>query len=184
MKRIHYLLLGILGSGMAAVMLWIQPVAAVMDSDYYYALGQQIFWGHGGEQPFIWNYLADPKGVPMPSFDYWMPLPAVLAAIGMRLAGTTALWAARLPFVILHGINVALIAYLVFRRTGRAFIAGWVDWRHLFHFSMPGLSLSPNPSRRSPRWVLCISSLYSRQNICGVRKGNSCVRWSLGLFVV
>lgn len=110
---------------MAAVMLWMQPVAAVMDSDYYYALGQQIFWGRGGEQPFIWNYLADPKGVPMPSFDYWMPFPAVLAAIGMRLAGTTELWAARLPFVIFHGINVALIAYLVFHRTGRAFV-GWL----------------------------------------------------------
>ncbi|MCX8024269.1 MAG: hypothetical protein N3A60_03605 [Thermanaerothrix sp.] len=123
MKRSHYLLLGILGSGIAALMLWMQPVAAVMDSDYYYAMGQQIFWGRGGEQPFIWNYLADPKDVPMPSFDYWMPLPAVLAALGMGLTGSSALWAARLPFIILHGVNVMLVTYWVFRRTGQSFLA-------------------------------------------------------------
>ncbi|MGB9800166.1 MAG: hypothetical protein ACPLUL_08745 [Thermanaerothrix sp.] len=123
MKRVHYFILGLIGAGIAAMMLWTQPVAAVMDSDYYYALGQQIFWGRGGEQPFIWNYLADPKGVPMPAFDYWMPLPAVLAAIGMWLVGTPALWAARLPFVALHGVNVVLVAYWVFRKTGQRLLA-------------------------------------------------------------
>ncbi len=123
MRRFHYGMLVLIGGLIAGAMVWIQPLSASMDSDYYYTLGRQIMQGRGDEQPFIWNYLADPPGVPMPSFDYWMPLPAFVAALGMGITGVQALWAARLPFIVLHGVNVALVAYLIHQRTKQTFLA-------------------------------------------------------------
>jgi len=110
-KRL-YLLLFFCGVALGGVLALFQPVTGHMDSDYYYAMGLQIVNGRGGEQPFIWNYLADPQGVPMPSFAYWMPLPSFLAAMGMALVGAQALWAARLPFLLLHGANSLIAARL------------------------------------------------------------------------
>jgi hypothetical protein len=51
-----------------------------MDPAYYAATAVSVARGGGLQEPFIWNYLNDPAGIPHPGFLYWMPLPALLAA--------------------------------------------------------------------------------------------------------
>ncbi len=89
--------LGLIVSVAAAY--WIRA-PGYMDSEYYFATGQEIAAGHGFVEPFLWNYLDDPQGLPHPSHLYWMPLTSILAAAAMRLFGPT-FRAAQLPFVLL-----------------------------------------------------------------------------------
>jgi hypothetical protein len=58
-----------------------------MDACYSYANGKMIAHGQGWEEPFVWNYLDDPTSLPHPAFLYWMPLPSILAALGMLIGG-------------------------------------------------------------------------------------------------
>lgn len=62
-------------------------VPGYTDAEYYYAVGQQLGQGEGFSQPFIWNYLAEPDGLPQPSNLYWMPLTSMLAAIPLTVLG-------------------------------------------------------------------------------------------------
>jgi hypothetical protein len=92
----------ILGLGLVvslAAAYWIRA-PGYMDSEYYFATGQEIAAGHGFVEPFLWNYLDDPQGLPHPSHLYWMPLTSMLAAAAMRLLGPS-FRAAQLPFVLL-----------------------------------------------------------------------------------
>lgn len=104
-----------------------QDVPGYMDADYYYAGGLQIASGAGLSEPFLWNYLADPAGLPHPSHAYWMPLASFLAALGMKLSGQVSFWAGRAGFLILAaaipGLTAAL-AYSLTRRKNQATLAG------------------------------------------------------------
>jgi len=51
-----------------------------MDTAYYAAGAVRLAQGGGFSEPFLWNYLDDPAGLPHPGFLYWMPLPSLLAA--------------------------------------------------------------------------------------------------------
>ena len=51
----------------------LQPAPGYMDAEYYYAGGLQLAAGRGFTQPFLWNYLDQPEGLPHPAFTYWMP---------------------------------------------------------------------------------------------------------------
>ena len=57
-----------------------QDAPGYMDADYYYAIGLRLNRGYGFSEPFLWNYLDNPNGIPHPSNTYWMPLPSVLAS--------------------------------------------------------------------------------------------------------
>lgn len=109
--------LGWFGLGLAAALLgaWLQPVPGYMDAEYYYAQGTQLARGKGPYEPFLWNYLDDPPGIPHPAFAYWMPLPALLAAAGMRLSGSTDFFSARLGFILLAGLLAPLAVHLATR---------------------------------------------------------------------
>lgn len=78
---------------------WVR-VPGYMDAEYYFATGRELSAGHGFVEPFLWNYLDDPQGLPHPSHLYWMPLTSLLAAASMRLFGSS-FRAAQLPFVLL-----------------------------------------------------------------------------------
>jgi hypothetical protein len=55
---------------------------------YYYAVGaRQLDNGQGFSEPFIWNYLDPPDGLPHPGYAYWMPLTAILGWLGMTIGG-------------------------------------------------------------------------------------------------
>ena len=45
-----------------------------MDAAYYLVGGQRLAQGFGFNDPYVWNYLDQPIGLPHPSHLYWMPL--------------------------------------------------------------------------------------------------------------
>jgi hypothetical protein len=71
-----------------------------MDADYYLFTAQRLRRGFGFTENILWNYLDDPVGLPHPSHTYWMPLPSLLAALGLWLFGDS-FRAAQLPFILL-----------------------------------------------------------------------------------
>ncbi len=109
------------GVGLAAALLaaLLQPAPGYMDAEYYYAQGMQLAKGAGFYEPFLWNYLDNPLGIPHPAFTYWMPLPALLAAAGMRLTGSLDFFSARLLFILLAGLLPPLTVYLTYHLTQR-----------------------------------------------------------------
>lgn len=92
----------------------LEPVPGYMDADYYYVMGLRIANNQGLSEPFLWNYLDDPQGIPHPAFTYWMPLAAVLAGLGIKLTGVQNFWGAKLIFIAFSGILVPLTAYLAY----------------------------------------------------------------------
>jgi len=119
----HYLLLASLGLALSAAIAAFQSVPGYMDADYYYAGGLQLASGHGFTEPFLWNYLDDPAGLPHPAFSYWMPLTSLLAALGMTLTGHANWFAARLGFLVLSAILPPLTAALSYSLTSRRDLA-------------------------------------------------------------
>ncbi len=97
-----------------------------MDVAYYAAGAVHLAEGGGLNEPFIWNYLDDPAGLPHPGFLYWMPLPSVLAAPFAALFPGS-FYALQVPFVILSAI-FPLVGYVVaWQATGvrrHAWLAG------------------------------------------------------------
>jgi len=122
-KWIALLVGGILVYGLAG---WWIASPGYMDADYYTATARELVRGHGLTEPFLWNYLDDPQGLPHPSHLYWMPLTSFVAAAGMGVVGE-GFRGAQLPFVILAaGLPVATAA-LSLRTVGRprlAWLAG------------------------------------------------------------
>ena len=80
-----------------------------MDACYNTVGGQQLAAGRGFTEPFLWNYLDHPAGLPGPNHQYWMPLPSILAALAMSVGGVT-FRAAQIPFLVLSAL-LAVIAY-------------------------------------------------------------------------
>jgi len=80
-----------------------------MDSHYYYGGGRSLLQNRAFVEPYIWNYLDDPAGLPAPSHLYWMPLPSILVALAQTLLGQT-FAAAQVPFVLLAAV-LPLVSY-------------------------------------------------------------------------
>jgi 4-amino-4-deoxy-L-arabinose transferase-like glycosyltransferase len=85
-----------------------------MDADYYFVTARQLAAGKGFSEPFIWNYLDDPSGLPHPSHTYWMPLTSVVAAGAMALFGDD-FRAAQFP-MFLSAVLLPLLAVSLARR--------------------------------------------------------------------
>ncbi|MEZ0395671.1 MAG: hypothetical protein ABWK53_04465 [Anaerolineales bacterium] len=125
----RYLLLALAGLGVTALVAAFQPSAGYMDASYYYAGGLQLAHGRGFSEPYLWNYLDDPAGLPHPSHAYWMPLASLLAAAGAALAGPSAWFAARSGFLALAALLPPLTAALAWSFTARrdlALLAGFL----------------------------------------------------------
>jgi hypothetical protein len=104
--------IAILVSGAAALL---QTVPGYMDAEYYYVGSQRIAEGSGGLEPFIWNYLNNPDGLPFPAFIYWMPLPSLIGSIGLILFQSDTFLASKFLFVILSGLISPLTYWFTFR---------------------------------------------------------------------
>jgi len=100
-----------------------QTQPGYMDASYYTVGGQQLATGRGFTEPFIWNYLDDPTGLPRSSHQYWMPLPSILAALAMWVGGTS-YRAAQVPFMLLSTL-LAVIAYGVARLSSASRRHAW-----------------------------------------------------------
>jgi 4-amino-4-deoxy-L-arabinose transferase-like glycosyltransferase len=85
-----------------------------MDAAYYLVGGQQLAQGFGFNDPYVWQYLDQPIGLPHPSHLYWMPLPSILVAISQAIFGVT-YRAAQLPFVLLSAVLPVLACMIAWR---------------------------------------------------------------------
>ena len=66
-----YTILFFLGLAIASGVASLQELPGYLDSDYYFVGGLQLVEGKGFTEPFLWNYLDDPAGLPHPSHTYW-----------------------------------------------------------------------------------------------------------------
>lgn len=117
MPRSHLLVLFLLGLAVPLVIAQFQSLPGYMDADYYFGGGIQLAKGNGFSEPYLWNYLADPPGLPAPSHAYWMPLASLLAAAGMLITGQMTFTAARLGFILLAALVPPLTSLLAFHLT-------------------------------------------------------------------
>jgi hypothetical protein len=100
-------------------------VPGYMDADYYYAGGMQLANGKGFTEPFLWNYLDNPVGIPHPAYTYWMPLTAILAGIGMAITGKPDFISARLLIILLAAIVPPFTAYVSWQLSHRK-LSAWL----------------------------------------------------------
>jgi len=95
-----------------------------MDAAYVYDIAVNLATGAGLSEPFLWNYLDDPAGLPHPSHLYWMPLPTILAWLGMTAFGHT-YRAAQVLFVVLSALLPLVSYWVALMITHRRFY-GWL----------------------------------------------------------
>jgi hypothetical protein len=117
LSRRDLLLLFLLGLAVPLAIAQFQSLPGYMDADYYFGGGIQLAKGNGFTEPYLWNYLADPQGLPTPSHAYWMPLASLVAAAGMWLTGQTTFATARIGFILLAALVPPLTSLLAFRLT-------------------------------------------------------------------
>jgi hypothetical protein len=122
-NRRDYLFLLILALIVPLAVAALQHVPGYMDAAYYYADGTQLASGHGFQEPFIWNYLDHPKGLPHPANAYWYPMASLVAASGMVLTGTTNFISARIGFILMAALAPLVTTALAFRISGRRSLA-------------------------------------------------------------
>lgn len=127
MKFINYLFLFCLGLGVVLLVSIFQDSPGYMDADYYYAGGLRLAQGYEFSEPFLWNYLDDPEGLPHPSHTYWMPMPSILSMLGMLVGGAENFASGRLFFIFTVGFIPVVTGALAFSLTARkqqAMLAG------------------------------------------------------------
>jgi len=107
-----YILLFFLGLAVVGGTALLQNSPGYLDSDYYFVGGLQLAEGKGFAEPFLWNYLDDPTGLPHPSHTYWLPLSSILAAASIFITGQHTFEGARLIFIILSACIPPLTAHL------------------------------------------------------------------------
>lgn len=118
-----YALLFLLGFGLVLGISFFLPGPGYMDAEYYFAGGIRLADASGFSEPFLWNYLDDPEGLPHPSHAYWMPLASLLAALGLKLAGSATILAGRFPFLLAAGLIPPLTAALCYSLASRRDLA-------------------------------------------------------------
>jgi 4-amino-4-deoxy-L-arabinose transferase-like glycosyltransferase len=103
--------IGIVLGGIIAV---ITRFPAYSDAYYYYGVALRLVEGKGLTEASMFTYLSNAPTFPAPGNLYWMPMPTLIAAVGMLLFGHN-YDAAQLGFIPLHA-GIAVIAY-------------WIGWR-------------------------------------------------------
>ncbi len=88
-------------------------VPGYMDASYYFSTAVQLAEGYGLSEPFIWNYLGDPAGIPTASHLYWMPLATFLSSIPMWF-GPRTFRTAQMIFILMTALVPVLISSLAF----------------------------------------------------------------------
>lgn len=119
----HYAILFVIGLIVPFAISRFQSLPGYMDADYYFAGGVQLAKGNGFTEPYLWNYLDNPAGLPHPSHTYWMPLASIVSATGMRITGQATYAAGRALFILLSACVPLLTAALAFRMTRQTRLA-------------------------------------------------------------
>jgi hypothetical protein len=160
-----YLVLAFLGVSLSLIIAQFQAFPGYLDSDYYYGGGVQLAQGKGFSEPYLWNYLDDPQGLPHPSHTYWMPLSSIIAAAGMWLSRDASYPAGRLGFILLAGlvpVVTAALAYDFSMRRELALISGLLAVFSMYY--APFLPVSDNYGPYLVLGGLYFLTLGSRNN--------------------
>ncbi len=129
LKPRDYWLLLFLALIVPLVVAALQPVPGYMDAAYYYADGTQLAAGKGFQEPFIWNYLDHPQGLPHPSNAYWYPMASLIAAGGMFLTGSINFISARIGFVLMAALAplaTMALAWRISKKRSLALLSGFL----------------------------------------------------------
>jgi hypothetical protein len=132
----HYVVLFVIGLIVPLLVSRFQSLPGYMDADYYFAGGIQLAEGRGFTEPYLWNYLDDPEGLPHPSHTYWMPLASIVSALGMWVSGQSTYAVGRFPFILLSACVPLLTAALAFRvsqQTRLAMVSGLLSIFSLYY---------------------------------------------------
>ncbi len=123
MKAKDYLALFLIALAVILIIARFLPVPGYMDAEYYFANGTQLASGQGFYEPFLWNYLDDPAGIPHPAATYWMPLASLVSALGILAAGKIDFLAARIFFFLITALIAPLTGFLSWRLSRQRIIA-------------------------------------------------------------
>ncbi len=140
-----YLTLALLGFLLSLAIAQFQHFPGYLDSDYYFSGGVQLAQGKGFTEPYLWNYLDNPQGLPHPSHTYWMPLSSIIAAAGMWLTHQTTYPAGRLGFLLLAAlvpVVTAALAYDFTKRRELAIVSGLLAVFSIYY--APFMSVTDN----------------------------------------
>ena len=102
---------------------WLERSPGYMDADYYYAAGLRIATDKSWQEPYLWNYLAEPDSLPAPAFTYWMPAAGLFSALGISLTGSGDFWSARIFFLLSAAGIAPLTAYMAYTFTPKRWAA-------------------------------------------------------------
>ncbi len=143
MTRRVYFLLFVLGLTVVSAVAAFQPAPGYMDADYYFATALQLAEGNGFSEPFLWNYLDNPAGLPHPSHGYWLPLTSLLALPGLLLSASNSFSLARLGFLLTAALIPPVTAGIAFALTERRVTARWAGLLAVFpSFYLPFMSVT------------------------------------------
>ena len=145
MTRTNYLFLFVFCVTIVGCVASLQSQPGYLDSDYYFAGGLQLVEGKGFTEPYLWNYLDDPLGLPHPSHAYWYPLSSLLSALSMFVTGIHSYAGARLIFILISGLVPVITAALAFNITGKTYLAWVSGLLSIFSvYHVPFLSVTDN----------------------------------------
>jgi hypothetical protein len=136
MNRRAYLFLFLLSLAVQFGVAHFQTIPGYLDADYYFTGGQQLALGKGFTEPYIWNYLDDPQGLPHASHTYWMPLASIVTALGLWLTGQQTYAAGRLTFILIAALVAPLTAALAYnfsKKMALAWTSGLLAVFPVFH---------------------------------------------------
>ncbi|HNO92855.1 MAG TPA: hypothetical protein PKJ84_01705 [Anaerolineales bacterium] len=145
MTRRSYLILFFIALVVQVAVSRLQTVPGYLDANYYFSGGVQLALGKGFTEPYLWNYLDDPAGIPHPSHGYWFPLASIVSALGMWLTGQTSYEAGRLFFILIAALVpplVASLSYRFFQNSAFAWTSGILAIFPVFH--LPFLPVPDN----------------------------------------
>jgi hypothetical protein len=81
------------------------------DTAYYAGVARNVAEGRGLISDALWSYQTQPLVVPRAAFEVWMPLPSLLEAIPVALAGAANWFRAAQVVSVLAGSAVAVMAW-------------------------------------------------------------------------
>lgn len=77
----------------------------------YFHVAKNLATGRGFVQDFVAEYLEDPRAIPAPSNTWWLPLPSMIAALGMKIAGETSYVAAKYAMISVSSLIPVLCLF-------------------------------------------------------------------------
>lgn len=114
----------------------------------YYHVSKNLYAGRGFVQDFVADFLEEPQSVPTPSNTWWLPLPSIIAWIGMEIRGEDSYVAAKAAMIAVASLVswvVYFTALLLLRDRTAALAAGILAVGFHLYLDQPTATLSHGP---------------------------------------